>query len=326
MNALATKRVGFIQALREYVTRTFDYKGRSTRAAYWWAQLFVMVISFVVAIISLLSLGNGSITVDKDFSQTLLLKLWPIWVLALLLLLPSFSLLIRRYRDAGVAVWIAVVITAIGWLNGLLVIFVSDGAQKFLGLSLLVSVLGIVSFIVSVMPSFDAPKDLTASSGKVGLGHAYKLFWTQYADFSGRSSRSAYWWAYLWNTVIYVAGLIVIILTLGSSFAVITNRGFPDGSQSSSLSLGLPIIISGVAIGLMVLYVIAIFLPSLAITVRRYRDAGVSPWWLLPIYGGSSVLSGLLGGQVANDWQVAFSVIILVLVIINLVILVRRSK
>ena len=31
---------------------------------------------------------------------------------------------------------------------------------------------------------------------------AYKKFWTRYADFSGRSSRSDYWWVVLCNFLI----------------------------------------------------------------------------------------------------------------------------
>lgn len=81
---------------------------------------------------------------------------------------------------------------------------------------------------------------------------------SKYATFSGRSSRSAYWWWYLFGLLVSAAATLVDQL-LGTSF-----------------------VLSGLA-GL------ALILPSLAVLVRRFHDAGHSGWWvlimLLPVIG-----------------------------------------
>jgi uncharacterized membrane protein YhaH (DUF805 family) len=72
---------------------------------------------------------------------------------------------------------------------------------------------------------------------------------SKYAQFDGRSSRSAYWWFVLFSVLVYIAADIVD--------AVI-----------------------GTAI-LTILAVIGLFLPSLAVLVRRLHDTDRSGWWVL---------------------------------------------
>ena len=86
----------------------------------------------------------------------------------------------------------------------------------------------------------------------------------KYADFSGRAQRAEYWYFVLFNTI------IVIILTI------------LDGV------LGLYDMRSGFGV-LSGIYQLAVFIPSLAVSVRRLHDIGKSGWWLLvgliPIVG-----------------------------------------
>ena len=96
---------------------------------------------------------------------------------------------------------------------------------------------------------------------KVSIFKAYSLFWRNYLNFKAHSNRSAYWWAFMWNWLIrallMIWGLITILKT---------------GNQ---LNLG---------IILFLVYSIAALLPSLSLTSRRYRDAGLSSWWMLFTY------------------------------------------
>ena len=73
-----------------------------------------------------------------------------------------------------------------------------------------------------------------------------------YVDFSGRASRSEYWWFYLF-TVMVSLGLGLLIGSLGDTPA--------------ALLLGL------LPIGLII--------PGLATLIRRIHDSGRSGWWLL---------------------------------------------
>lgn len=80
----------------------------------------------------------------------------------------------------------------------------------------------------------------------------------KYVDFSGRASRAQFWWFLL------VAIVISIVLSiLDNALGTV-----PDGQYWSS---GL----------LSSLFSLAIFLPSLALLVRRLHDTGRSGWWVL---------------------------------------------
>jgi uncharacterized membrane protein YhaH (DUF805 family) len=72
---------------------------------------------------------------------------------------------------------------------------------------------------------------------------------SKYAKFDGRSSRSAYWWFVLFSILVYIATEIVD--------AVINTPVFTA------------------------LAVIGLFLPSLAVLVRRLHDTDRSGWWVL---------------------------------------------
>ena len=97
----------------------------------------------------------------------------------------------------------------------------------------------------------------------------------KYVVFSGRSSRPAYWWWYLFTFIAYIVAAIIdqIIGTF-----VIT-----------------------------VILALALLLPNLAVTVRRLHDAGHSGWWiligLLPLIGFIVILIFVLTpSQPPNQW------------------------
>ena len=99
---------------------------------------------------------------------------------------------------------------------------------------------------------------------------------SKYATFSGRSSRSAYWWFYLFNILILIAALLV------------------------DLALGT----SGIIYGLVGL---GLLLPNLAVAARRLHDSGHSAWWLLigilPLIGAIVLLVFTLQrSEPPNQW------------------------
>ena len=86
--------------------------------------------------------------------------------------------------------------------------------------------------------------------------NAYKNFFKGYVDFAGRSTRSDYWWVWLGNMIIYIP----FFFAYGNAIANPRN-------ESALVALG------GIAIIYMI-FGLALFLPGLALTVRRLRDAG----------------------------------------------------
>ncbi|MBG6027382.1 MULTISPECIES: DUF805 domain-containing protein [Proteus] len=92
-----------------------------------------------------------------------------------------------------------------------------------------------------------------------------------YANFSGRARRKEYWMFTLVNTII-IAVLYAILIS-----SVDMNTG-----EMSSLGS-----IAGIIIGI---YSLAIIIPSLAVTIRRFHDQDKSGWMFLlafiPAVGG----------------------------------------
>ena len=86
--------------------------------------------------------------------------------------------------------------------------------------------------------------------------NAYKNFFKGYVDFTGRSTRSEYWWIWLTNMILLVPFYSVYFKALAN-----------PRNEAALMALG------GIAIIYMI-FGIALFLPELALTVRRLRDAG----------------------------------------------------
>jgi len=99
----------------------------------------------------------------------------------------------------------------------------------------------------------------------MGLVEATKTVLAKYANFSGRASRSEFWWwtlAYI--IIIFIAGVIdsaVIVPVLGIEAAARVG--------------GLP---------LFAIASLALFIPSIAVAVRRLHDQDRSGWWLLIMF------------------------------------------
>ena len=73
---------------------------------------------------------------------------------------------------------------------------------------------------------------------------------SKYADFSGRATRSEFWWFALYNLLIAIGLAIAeFVLGLGQLLSVI--------------------------------YGVAMFIPNWAVSVRRLHDTDHSGWWLL---------------------------------------------
>ncbi len=75
----------------------------------------------------------------------------------------------------------------------------------------------------------------------------------KYTTFTGRARRAEYWMFTLFN--------IIIAVVLGVLDAVIGSPGILGG-----------------------IYVLAVLLPSIAVSIRRLHDTGRSGWWLLIVF------------------------------------------
>ncbi len=109
----------------------------------------------------------------------------------------------------------------------------------------------------------------------IGFVDAIKRAYKKYATFSGRASRSEYWWFALYLTIVYVV--------LGTATAVAGIATSPEGGDTPGALAALP----GIP---MILLLLASIVPGIALSVRRLHDAGYSGWLylinLVPYLGG----------------------------------------
>ena len=100
----------------------------------------------------------------------------------------------------------------------------------------------------------------------------------RYADFSGRSRRMEYW---MWQVFKFIVGIVFLIL-----FAVIFGAAFArfgaDADPTEFVAAS-----GGVLLLWMVymIFVLAIIVPDIAVTVRRLHDTNRSGWWILAPIG-----------------------------------------
>ncbi|ANJ25570.1 DUF805 domain-containing protein [Agromyces aureus] len=130
------------------------------------------------------------------------------------------------------------------------------------------------------------------------FGQSVSRFFRNYARFSGRASRSEFWWAYLFQSIIgFVLGTLLGIVLMIAMLAVFASAvqgntetlgafGIPQVTIDVVVAIGVPTIVSLVLL-------LPLLVPSIAVTVRRLHDTNRSGWWyllsLVPV-GGYVVL------------------------------------
>lgn len=86
---------------------------------------------------------------------------------------------------------------------------------------------------------------------------AYKNFFKGFLDFTGRSTRPDFWWVWIMNTILSIPLYITYFQ------AVFTEEEVAD-----------PIASVGI-LSFYIIFYLVIFIPSIALRVRRLRDAGL---------------------------------------------------
>jgi uncharacterized membrane protein YhaH (DUF805 family) len=112
------------------------------------------------------------------------------------------------------------------------------------------------------------------------VGYWKRVVLEKYADFTGRARRAEYWWFTLANLIAFI--VLFILLAIAKIFVV-----------------------------LLVIYWIALIVPSIAVTVRRLHDTDKAWYFILfglvPFVGGLIVLVFMVLDSTsgANQWGVS---------------------
>ena len=99
------------------------------------------------------------------------------------------------------------------------------------------------------------------------MGDAVIRFFQNYVKFSGRASRSEFWW-------------VVLATVIASTIFVMLSAGFPG-------------IVGNVFAILFIMFELSIIVPSLALMTRRAHDSNMSGWWVFGYYAANALTGSL---------------------------------
>ncbi|MDZ7906268.1 MAG: DUF805 domain-containing protein [Cypionkella sp.] len=89
----------------------------------------------------------------------------------------------------------------------------------------------------------------------------------KYATFSGRASRSEYWWFGLGFMLYMLAATALFFLVNGATGGFGMDRGIS--------------VLGGLIGAVAAIGYLALIVPAIAVTVRRFHDYNLSGWWVL---------------------------------------------
>ena len=143
--------------------------------------------------------------------------------------------------------------------------------------------------MTTVPPAAPAPASVPLDKPLYGASfvQAIQRFFTKYAVFTGRASRSEYWWVVLFNVLVQM-----LIWIPGIALGIATGTPGISASTGQPTTNPGPIFFVFIAIG--VLYYLATIVPGIALGVRRLHDANLSGLMyllvLIPSFGGLIIL------------------------------------
>lgn len=110
--------------------------------------------------------------------------------------------------------------------------------------------------------------ELSREHRRVSFGEAIRLFFVNYVNFQGRSSRGAFWWWFLASILFSLAAGVLDALLFGPVVTMPAGAGMEPAEFTPVSSL----------------YALGTLLPSIALPVRRLHDIGKSGWWILIVF------------------------------------------
>lgn len=289
----------FIKCFRQYS----DFKGRARRKEFWMFSLvqFFLGLIFFTADFLLFFLPSDGFPI-----------LTMLYVTAMFF--PALAVTVRRLHDVGksgwwyvnfcVKLWLVFIVLGTFWALGAIYeipIFVYIGYAIF-PLSIAAYVWVIVIFCKDSEPHENKwglnPKDPSTPDEDIVNIDCFKYFvkcMKHYVDFHGRASRAEYWMFF---------GVTSMIQTI---FSIAINA-----RQGGEIDAVTPISM------IYLVYIIVMFIPALAVGVRRLHDIGVSGWYLagaLVLAVISAFACGVAGALQLNGLAVVLISLLMILML-----------
>jgi len=298
-------KYGPITAAEEAFVRRLDYKGRSTRAAFWWALcLLIPLLLLLLSGISLIHILTEHFPISDIISELIFNGT----ILCFLIIV--FSLSIRRFHDIGLSGWLC---GANFILSTVFIFYTKSFSDYFDAYTLDLESLMILPLYYPylILLFINSDKDSNKwgpitnyfyiipatppaeSAVKYGFISALKEAFARRWDFKGRSTRAAYWWVMpLLVTLLIpllIPQLLFIELVKEGILGILSDDSFFDSFQEIEAGgiMNLSIFTFVFLITSIGLYYIAI--TALSLSVRRVHDVGFSGW-LIAVVGISYLL------------------------------------
>lgn len=139
---------------------------------------------------------------------------------------------------------------------------------------------------------------------------AYSKFWKQYFDFKSRSKRADFWWPFLINAIVriifFTTIVIAVVIPYAERVAELTEAGLETEGISAWANLTPAVVVVMVLWGL---FELATLIPTLAIGVRRLRDAAFH-WAFIFMYGATLLLSFIPFGNIFSGILTIASIVL----------------
>jgi len=135
------------------------------------------------------------------------------------------------------------------------------------------------------------------------FGQAIRRFFKNYARFSGRASRSEYWWSALFCVLILLIPLIILLISMfwGIGAAVASGADLSFLEEEDLPAMIIPFLsgpaAGGILLGLVLLAIVGFgtLVPSISVSWRRLHDAGLpGPLWFIALPSYLPCVSDLL--------------------------------
>lgn len=255
-------------AVRTAFRKTVTFSGRAPRTELWWWRLFTILAAALIAVV----VGVlAQLIIAPSASPRGAIQGWQVGAVAYVLLaIPSFALVWRRFQDVGLPGWVSLL-----WISAFALGLGAQGANALLPMTLLYVagwLLYLLNTVVAFWPSSagdnrygpEPPIGARTPLGptptrRVGFVRAIGLYLGGVVRFSGRSRLPEMAWP--------MVGLLLVWSLVTTTPLLLFVMGFVD----AGLAL-LP------AIAYAPFLFFALWLPSIALVWRRLQDVGTPGW------------------------------------------------
>lgn len=134
-----------------------------------------------------------------------------------------------------------------------------------------------------------SPEDLMRPLYGATFGQAVRRFFKNYANFSGRASRSEYWWVVLFGVMLSIVPTVLYMV--GFFSIMIGSASYQSYQYGTSPGVGVGVVLLIIGAALLLVISLGTLIPSLAISWRRLHDANFAgPFYFLSLIAVGSVI------------------------------------